>query len=278
VKAATTVELFVLNKEDLDLVLQKFPAFNKNLRNFASQRLRRGSHERVQGLRRALAAAVEIADEGGRNLETGEKVRIAKTGTQFGNTGIVADPMWHGRVKVMVNGKTKSYLHQELVRIEHPGVIQLLPGQGTALAGTGGFTMQSTQEAALDKTAARVTSQLTGDGAVPLLKACETATDLKPRPRKQLPGSTLIGEERAVAQQHNTSRSRTSHSCQTKCHLSQSTSSVINPSLVNMQCTHSSYSLRTPGSTLQARRIYPSTVDRRPVLRAQVHAGRLEGL
>eukprot|EP00939_MAST-03C_sp_MAST-3C-sp1_P003469 g3469.t1 len=49
----------------------------------------------------------------------GDRVLIIKSGSQYGNTAIVTDPTWFGRVKVqMEDGKFKSYIHNELEVVE----------------------------------------------------------------------------------------------------------------------------------------------------------------
>jgi hypothetical protein len=57
----------------------------------------------------------------------GDHVEIVKTGTQIGKTGVVSDPDWTGRVKILMDdgqgcdGATKSYLKQgELVQYQDP--------------------------------------------------------------------------------------------------------------------------------------------------------------
>jgi len=60
-------------------------------------------------------AATEVA----RMPEAGDRVLIIKNGSQYGNTAIVTDAQWFGRVKVqMDDGNFKSYIHNELEIIE----------------------------------------------------------------------------------------------------------------------------------------------------------------
>jgi hypothetical protein len=53
-------------------------------------------------------------------FKIGDRVKINKTGTQNGKTGVVVDPDWTGRLKLQMDedGKIKSYLHEE-VEVHH---------------------------------------------------------------------------------------------------------------------------------------------------------------
>lgn len=63
------------------------------------------------------------------NLRPGAPVKIMKAGHQYGRVARVVDPMWHGMVKVEVDGKTKSYV------IDHIEILGTIPEPDLASSG-----------------------------------------------------------------------------------------------------------------------------------------------
>jgi hypothetical protein len=112
------VEVFILTKEDFDDILEKFPAFKKRVHTFAAQRLLRqgAATTHCASLRGALAAVQDLADAIVNGFETGDSVIVNRKGALFGRQGMVTDPSLNGRVKIVMDGVTKSYLPHELAK------------------------------------------------------------------------------------------------------------------------------------------------------------------
>jgi hypothetical protein len=75
------------------------------------------------------ASGVAAAGAVATRFKVGDQVTILKRGTQAGMQGEVVDPDWSGRVKIEVEGATKSYFAHELVHGAVGGV-----GMGTRAA------------------------------------------------------------------------------------------------------------------------------------------------